>query len=534
MALAYLISFAVHLLSSVLAVLGPQIQSSATKMSKVMEVEDLTEHTALAVGQPVWMWKDGVKDSGTILDVDRPYTDEYGNQGTNGYLCESTVEGTRDVYAPKDVAKMTLSSSGGSTPARRRRRLRSRVTPSPNVQQTNENTIEIDDEESDSDDEVEIIPNPKADKKKPPAKKKAPAGASKPKKAAASKPKAASKNGKLICVEHSPSSTATCKFCTQRIVRPSLRIRVGKGPWLHAKCAKQAIGDGCPTDATTLDGYEDLEDHSKQVLQAYLQGATAAPPTARSTTVIDEPKKNHPNEKTASKKKKALKTAKKKKSDSEIALQESEEDDVAIMDLIQAEAPLVPTDLPLLFGDDTDSDDEKDRPFRVEYATTGRATCKTCDQRILKGAIRIGHRPLFRGKPGFVVYRHLYCAQFDDQVSQASDVGGWRRLKESDRILLEDRVQASALERAEEEAELHADELVQKSFEGEIRKPPPGLTLNLLPFQTEGVSWMYHQERHIPDIRGGILADEVSLSLAAATLTCVVRVMAEIPFIMND
>merc|ERR1712224_994742 len=56
---------------------------------------------------------------------------------------------------------------------------------------------------------------------------------------------------------------------------------------------------------------------------------------------------------------------------------------------------------------DTDSDDEKDRSYRVEYASTARATCRSCDEKIEKKSLRIATRPLFRGKPGFVSYRHL-------------------------------------------------------------------------------------------------------------------------------
>lgn len=51
---------------------------------------------------------------------------------------------------------------------------------------------------------------------------------------------------------------------------------------------------------------------------------------------------------------------------------------------------------------------------------------------------------------------------------------------------------------------------VQEIFQGEVRGPPPGLDANLLPFQIEGVSWMYHQEVH-SDIRGFILADEMGM-----------------------
>lgn len=45
-------------------------------------------------------------------------------------------------------------------------------------------------------------------------------------------------------------------------------------------------------------------------------------------------------------------------------------------------------------GKETDDD----RPFQVEYATSGRATCKRCDDLVAKGTLRVSHVPLFRGK----------------------------------------------------------------------------------------------------------------------------------------
>lgn len=169
-----------------------------------------------------------------------------------------------------------------------------------------------------------------------------------------------------------------------------------------------------------------------------------------------------------------------------------------------------PNDRPLIAASDTDSDDEEDRPYRVEYATTGRSTCRSCDQRILKGECRIASRPLFRGKPGFVVYRHLKCQILPpDEVPDMNGVGGWRRLKESDRDLLEAQVLESARLVEQENEDLDADELVQTAFAGEIRPAPPGLSATLLPFQVEGVSWMYNQE--VGSVKGGILADEMGM-----------------------
>jgi Poly(ADP-ribose) polymerase and DNA-Ligase Zn-finger region len=165
-------------------------------------------------------------------------------------------------------------------------------------------------------------------------------------------------------------------------------------------------------------------------------------------------------------------------------------------------------------GEDVEDEEEEeeDLPYIVEYSPTGRATCRRCDQGIGKGEVRISHQPVFRGKPGFRVYRHLQCALFDDtNVQTAIDVGGWRKLKRADFQALQDRVNAARAEMQQEEQELSPDELVPTAFTGETRAAPPGFVGNLLPFQVEGLSWMRHQEVHVPDLRGGILADEMGM-----------------------
>jgi hypothetical protein len=149
-------------------------------------------------------------------------------------------------------------------------------------------------------------------------------------------------------------------------------------------------------------------------------------------------------------------------------------------------SPANPPDL--IVGSETDSDDEKDRPFTVEYAATGRSTCRSCDQRIDKGELRIRSQPLFRGKPGFHVYRHCKCQILPEYIKSMCDVGGWRRLKAEDRAVLQEQVEESKRLIEQENEEMHADELVQAAFQGEIRPSPPGLSASLLPFQQEGVS----------------------------------------------
>jgi len=149
--------------------------------------------------------------------------------------------------------------------------------------------------------------------------------------------------------------------------------------------------------------------------------------------------------------------------------------------------------------------------FVVEYAKTARATCKRCDLRIKKNELRIGFRPLFRGKPGYQIFKHLHCIVFSEEAQCAEDVAGHDILEEEDYNALAKRVHESFKEIQKENEELEPDELVQKKFEGEYRPKPKGLVANLLPFQEEGLSWMYCQETAMEDVRGGILADEMGM-----------------------
>lgn len=170
-------------------------------------------------------------------------------------------------------------------------------------------------------------------------------------------------------------------------------------------------------------------------------------------------------------------------------------------------------DFDISSGDDDNesSGDDSDYRFRVEYSPSGRATCRRCDETIPKGAVRICHVPLFRGKPGYTVYRHLPCAVLDENVKRLQDVGGWRKLTRPDRLKIAKRIAESRVELEKEKEELQPDELVQEKFSGEMRASPPGLEADLLPFQVEGSSWMYCQEVNQPEVRGGILADEMGM-----------------------
>lgn len=77
-------------------------------------------------------------------------------------------------------------------------------------------------------------------------------------------------------------------------------------------------------------------------------------------------------------------------------------------------------------------------------------------------------------KPGYMVFRHLHCSIFTENVTCAEDVIGYELLDDGDYERLVEQVEVSKEKIKEEMEELEPDELVQKVFEGEIRKEPPG------------------------------------------------------------
>lgn len=73
-----------------------------------------------------------------------------------------------------------------------------------------------------------------------------------------------------------------------------------------------------------------------------------------------------------------------------------------------------------------------------------------------------------------MVFRHLQCAVFSENVTCAEDVENYEVLEDDDYERLVEQVEVSKEKIKEEMEELEPDELVQKSFEGEIRSQPPG------------------------------------------------------------
>jgi len=162
--------------------------------------------------------------------------------------------------------------------------------------------------------------------------------------------------------------------------------------------------------------------------------------------------------------------------------------------------------------------------FRVEYSKSSRATCRRCDDVISKGSVRVAHRPLFRGKPGFEIYRHLKCAVFNEDVKKLDDVGGASDLEDEDQVALKKRMLQSLSELREEQTVIDPDELVAKAFDGKIIDAPEGITADLLPFQKVGLSWLYAQETNEgPGAKSSILADEMGMGKTLQTITLIVK-----------
>lgn len=471
-----------------------------------------------------------VDEAGVIVALDCEYEEEppRGKRSRrsatitrkDGILVKLQISNTRKVFPPDKVKSPDSISftspsdgslAGGNGSGSQRRSRRARVTPSP--------VPEASLSESTSMPSVGSEPR----KKRPMICVEVASGAKKTKKTRGTETKDAPmeivKSGhdngesgdksvdlRSFRVQSATTSASKCKHCKEMIRKGTLRLQPFKSSakkqqqgWYHVVCVKEAFAPSELPLSSTMEGYQDLSVGEQGLLKIQLDEASPSETILLQEEDDDEEGEDPPlaslksqkQKKAAVSKKKAAAAKRKSKSkDAEIEINDEDDDD-------------------MLRASDTDSDDMKDMPFRVEYSATSRATCKGCDEKIQKGTLRVAERPLFRGKPGFTVYRHLHCTVFSEQIERLQDVGGWRRLRKADRATVTARVEESKFLVEKENQELQPDELVQVTFQGKTLSPPKGLVANLLPFQVEGMSWMTHQEVHIPEIRGGILADEM-------------------------
>ena len=425
-------------------------------------------------------------ESGTVLGVGLEYipTGE-STPRHDGIMVKLQISNTRCIVAPTHVSPLP-----SSPPASQRRSKRVRVTPSPTELSGNEVSLEADSNEQSQKRKRTSVD---LDKDKKNHVVKVPSSTTE----SESKYFSSKSNDQArFRVQVAPSSSSKCRHCSQLIAKNILRIQSTdtKRSWYHVSCAKESIG---ATSANDMEGFQELSVSEQQLLRTLLEEeATVEQAQAMKAVVAADDADDKDEENGDSMDDPPLSSLKrpsngKGKKAKTVKAPDPQEDD----DMIRAS--------------ETDSDDLKDMPYRVEYAATGRAACRGCDERIAKGLLRIAECPLFRGKPGYTVYRHLHCTTFPKEVKRIQDVGGWRRIKKADRQAVLERIEESKFLVEKENQELEPDELVQVSFQGEILPPPKGLDATLLPFQVEGFSWMVHQELHVPEIRGGILADEM-------------------------
>ena len=426
-------------------------------------------------------------ESGVVFATDCDYTDSDGKLHRDGIMVKFHISNTKETFPPACV-KTFQSSPPPSSSNKRRRGLtrRARVTPSPVIapppaDQDSEMELNSEKRDRETDEEEGKPPSPKKSKFFTLSSSEEIEEKSNDSDASAAscdeavsggdsgdesdESSAPSSSSELVQfrVSSAPSSASKCKYCQKSIRKKSLRMQPSsaKRGWYHATCVTKSFDRSKIQPATQMEGFQKLSRAEKESLKKAIAG---------------------------------------------IDVSEDEDEDEK-----GEQAPPPERQAPLVIASDTDSNDEQEMPYRVEYATTGRATCKGCDERIQKQVLRVSNRPLFRGKPGFLVYRHLHCTVFSENIETIQDVGGWRKISKEDQKKLAARIEESKELIQKENEELRPDELVQAAFQGEIRSAPPGLAANLLPFQVEGTSWMHHQEVAVPEIRGGILSDEMGM-----------------------
>ena len=423
-------------------------------------------------------------ESGTVLGVGLEYVPSGSTiPRHDGIMVKLQISNTRCIVPPTHV-----SSLPSSPPASQRRSKRVRVTPSPTIAE-NEVSSEVESTESSQKRQrTTVVDLGKAEK----------SIVLEESATSTMESKYFSANDNDMArfrVQVAPSSSSKCRHCLKLIAKNILRIQPAdtKRLWYHAICAKVSIGSASTKD---MEGFSELSPSDQQLLRTLL-GETPVGQVAKveeeeeEVTNEDDDDKDEESDSMSDPPLSSLKRPSKKANLKTDYAPDAQDDD----DMIRAS--------------ETDSDDLKDMPYKVEYATTGRAACRGCDERIAKGLLRIAECPLFRGKPGYTVYRHLQCTTFPKEIKKIQDVSGWRRIKKMDRQAILERIEESKFLVDKENQELEPDELVQVSFQGEILPPPNGLSGSLLPFQVEGFSWMVHQEMQVPEIRGGILADEM-------------------------
>ena len=140
-------------------------------------------------------------------------------------------------------------------------------------------------------------------------------------------------------------------------------------------------------------------------------------------------------------------------------------------------------------------------------------------QTIRVGIILEGHWGLYTR------WQHLACTVFN-KVPDGQDleislmaIEGFLEMDPEPKEMIRTRFKESQNEIDPELVPIDPDEMTRKNWSTPM-DPPLDLLMPLLPFQKEGLGWMYHQEIE-SEVHGGILADEMGMGKTIQTISTI-------------
>ncbi|OQR93562.1 DNA repair protein [Thraustotheca clavata] len=176
-----------------------------------------------------------------------------------------------------------------------------------------------------------------------------------------------------------------------------------------------------------------------------------------------------------------------------------------------------PDDMPRPENTEPPEDDPTYPLYRITYATSGRARCKTCDKALVKDELAI-QVTLEHSRFGMnTYYKHVECSLLCDEIP----IAGLAALSVNDEIRMKEFLAGNTKNGVDDErVALSEDHFIKRDIIPG-KKPAPQLTATLLPYQQEGLAWMVNQEAST--YRGGILADEMGMGKTIQAVSCMLE-----------
>jgi DNA repair protein RAD16 len=158
-------------------------------------------------------------------------------------------------------------------------------------------------------------------------------------------------------------------------------------------------------------------------------------------------------------------------------------------------------------------------------ASSGRAECRKCGEKIDKGTIRIGlPRKQSSGIAGYITsWHHLECCRAEGGPTEPelTALTYWAEGVDAEkRKTVLSTLTATTVPKCSEAVDPTDDSfmgLEATASELQHATPPAGLCGKLLPFQSKGLWWMLKQEAG--EYTGGILADDMGLGKTIQTIS---------------